>query len=393
MMTVIGNKYINKSNFLILTLVCFFLSEAATTIAFQFKNDFHNYSALVKGVFMIAFVIYSLFRLTEYRKKVLIFSGIISFIFFIGQFAFNKYAIDNHFFKNLIYFSRYIFIFVIGLVFMENNIELSKRFFGVYEKIVVLNSILILIGVVFDISIFQTYSNRFGYSGLFMTPSIVTYFYALALTYFAYQYIYKKEKLMELILVSIICFLTGTKALLFFFGLTILHLIFVKKLYKSRSLYIILLSILLLFYLFRQSINRFLLQKFESLFIVYNEHGLITALTSLRNQNLKEYFFPVISEKWNFLNYLFGGTDFKKYRVEFEIFDVFLFFGIIGTVLYLFYYFKCIMNFKSMVLFGKVQMGFLLLTALLSGNFFNNAPVALYLLVVLSILQYKTVNE
>jgi hypothetical protein len=112
-------------------------------------------------------------------------------------------------------------------------------------------------------------------------------------------------------------------------------------------------------------------------------------LTSMRDMNFKEDFIPLVTEKWNWLNFLFGGTDFEIYRVEFEIFDVFLFFGFVGSALYLWNYFDKIIIFKKLDTFEKLQLFFLLFVALLSGNFFNNAPVSLYLLLVLSFFYSK----
>ena len=166
--------------------------------------------------------------------------------------------------------------------------------------------------------------------------------------------------------------------------LTLAHLFIVKKIYKLK-----------LFYLFASittvvivsNINffiNFLKTKYETLYRVYEKHDLITMLTSYRNLRLKENFIPVITDNWSFTNYLFGGTDFVKYRVEFELFDVFLFWGIIGCLIYFYFYFSKVISFKKIVKFGKIQIVFLLIIAMLSGTFFNNAPVTLYLLVVLS---------
>lgn len=134
-------------------------------------------------------------------------------------------------------------------------------------------------------------------------------------------------------------------------------------------------------------IINFLKNKYDTLYRVYEKHDLITMLTSYRNLKLKENFIPVITDNWSFTNYLFGGTDFVKYRVEFELFDVFLFWGIIGSLIYFYFYFTKVISFKRIVNFGKIQVVFLLIIAMLSGTYFNNAPVALYLLVVLSSLR------
>jgi len=379
-----------KSLQITLVLVLFFLSEAVTKLAYHAGLPFHNYSALVKGIFIVFTVIFAFLNFTKKSKQLLLFLIGMSLFFIVGQYTFNNNQFGIHFFGNLIFFSRYVFVFIISLFFIKGfKAPPDSLFFKVYEKIVLLNSLLIIMGIVFNISLFQTYSFRFGYNGLFMVPSISTFFYALALTYFTNQFLKDKTKLAELILVSIICFLTGTKALMLFFVLTAAHVFIVKKMYKNKWFYIACSGILLVIFLFRKYIFNALSSVFQTIFSVYKEDGLITALTSYRNEKLQDNFVPLIEEKWSWANYLFGGTDFVPYRVEFELFDVFLFFGIIGTIIYLFFYFKHIINFKYLIPFGRLQIVFLLIIAMLSGTFFNNAPIALYLLIVLGSLRLK----
>lgn len=383
----------DKAVQLAFVLALFFLSEAVTTIAYRFKADFYNYSALIKGGFIIVALVYSLYSLNTFRKQLLLFLTGMTFAFFVGQYTFNDLTLGEHILKNTIYFGRYVFVFILVLVFVEKRMLVTnKAVYTVYEKIVVLNSILIVLGLVFDIALFRTYFYRFGYNGLFMAPSISTFFYALALTYFLNHYLLYKKKLAELILVSIVCFLTGTKALVLFFCLSAFYWAWIHQWYLKKWLYVALTLMGILIFVFKKTIYDFLYIGFKGNFELYEQDGLITALTSFRNLKLKENFLPLMEEKWGIWNYIFGGTDFVKYRVEFEVFDVILFFGILGSVVYFFFYFKHIIRFNTFSRFGKVQLLFLLLTALLSGTFFNNAPVALYLLVVLSslqIIQYK----
>jgi len=382
---------VTKQQQLICILVLFFLSEAVTRVAFFHWASFHNYSALIKGVFMLAAIIYSVFNLTTRRKLLLLFMCAVSIIFVIGQFLFNDLTFGDNFYGNLVFLGRYLFVFSICLVYYYEFTPKTKiKLYQVYEAIVMLNCAFILVGVVFDIPLFKTYNNRFGYNGVFMAPSISTFFYALALTYFTHCFITQRKKIIQLIVVSIVCFLVGTKALVLFFLLTAAHVFFCTKMYKNRWFYIISGFLLVLALIFKS----YVISVFSSLFRVplrvYREYDLITALTSYRNWRLRDNFLPVIEEKWGALNYLFGGTDFTLYRVEFEIFDVFLFFGIVGTSLYLWFYFKHIVLFKKLTSFGAVQIIFLFLIALLSGTFFNNAPVALYLLIVLGAIEDRS---
>ena len=382
----ITKLFCKAENLPIIVLILFFLSELSTTIAYDTRMSFYNFSLVVKALF-IAYVALDLLKNIKAHKNIVLFLIGISGVFFIGQLSFNNFTLGPNFLENCIYFGRYIFVFFVMLFLVNNKHSFSPKFYYVYEKIVILNSIIVITTIVFDLPIFKTYYNRFGSSGAFMTPSMITYFNAFALTYFLHKYINNRKNLIELILVSIVCFLTGTKALIFFFLLTLFHFTLLKRLYAKKSFYMFFFGLIVLLILLKDKITEFIFVNFKPLLVVYEERGLISSLTSLRDVNFRNNFFPVISEKWNFYNFLFGGTDFEIYRVEFEIFDVFLFFGIIGMLLYLFFYFKNIMNFNKMKRFGKVQMGILMLTALISGNFLNNAPIVLYLLIILSVLR------
>lgn len=382
----ITQLFCKAENLPVIVLILFFLSELSTTIAYDTRMSFYNFSLVVKALF-IAYVALDLLKNFKTHKNTVLFLIGISGVFFIGQLSFNHFTLGPNFLENCIYFGRYIFVFFVMLFLVNNKHSFSPKFYYVYEKIVILNSIIVITTIVFDLPIFKTYYNRFGSSGAFMTPSMITYFNAFALTYFLHKYINKRKNLIELILVSIVCFLTGTKALIFFFLLTLFHFTLLQRLYAKKSFYMFFFGLIVLLILLKDKITEFIFVNFKPLLVVYEERGLISSLTSLRDVNFRNNFFPVISEKWSLYNFLFGGTDFEIYRVEFEIFDVFLFFGIVGMLLYLFFYFKNIMNFNKMKRFGKVQMGILILTALISGNFLNNAPIAFYLIIVLNKLR------
>src|SRR5699024_5486599 len=109
--------------------------------------------------------------------------------FLIGQLSFNDFTPGENFYQNCIYFGRYLFVFFVFFFLMNKEEKFSSRLFWVFEKLVILNSLLVLIAILFDIQLFKTYYHRFGSSGIFMTPSMITYFNALGLTYFLYQYL------------------------------------------------------------------------------------------------------------------------------------------------------------------------------------------------------------
>ncbi len=367
-------------------LLIFFLSEVMTTIGYKSRWSFYNFSLFAKGLFLLTIGIKIILQGFPSRR-ILWFLAIMGSIFLLGQYSFNDFTFGENFYENSVYFGRYLFVFFVFYFLINKKEQFSPLLFTVYEKLVIINSILVIATIVFDIHLFKTYYHRFGSSGIFMTPSMITYFNALALTYFLNHYLQHRKKLPELILISTVCFLSGTKALLLFVILTIIHVLILQRVYLKKAFYYVLGSLVLFAILLRNAFVEFFAKNFNPLIEAYEQYGLMAALTSLRTENLKEDFLPVIHEKWTFLNYLFGGTDFEKYRVEFEPFDVILFFGIAGALLYFIFYFRKIINFGKLSDFGKIQMTFLLLIVVLSGNFFHNAPIGFYLIIVLAMLQ------
>lgn len=372
-------------------IILFFISEALTKISLYLDHDFHNYSALVKGGFSFLVIIYAFFRITDKRRRILFLMLIMGIMFGLGQYIFNDYSFGPNIFQNTKFFFRYLFVFTILLYFSELPYGYSKGIYlNVFEKIILFNSLLILLGFLFDIQVFKTYKfARFGYSGLFAVPSIATYFYALSLTYFGNKYITHRTHLFVFIFIALVSVLTGTKALFLFLFLTIIHLFIKEKYYNKKGFIIGTPILILILVIFRKEVLLLVQKYYAVLYDVYREHDLVTMLTSYRNLKLQENFLPLIKDKWHFVNYIFGGTDFVKYRIEFELFDLMLFFGIVGSIIYLFFYFTSVVRFGKLASFGRIQMLFFLIIGMLSGTFFHSAPTALYLLVVLSSLTFN----
>ena len=66
---------------------------------------------------------------------------------------------------------------------------------------------------------------------------------------------------------------------------------------------------------------------------IYEKNGLWNAITSFRSY-LLENAIKYCQEKWSFLNYICGGIELKKYKVEFELVDLYLFLGVFGIAYY-----------------------------------------------------------
>jgi len=372
-------------------LILFYLSEFATKLLQKFRFDFINISALVKGVFMIIVMFFFIRTSNSYQRKIVYFITFIVIIFFAGQLSFSNGNLNIHLlFENSIFLGRYLLVFFLVLLF--GNIYgyyLPKSVFKVFEIIIILNCIFILIGFIFEIEIFETYrGERFGYSGVFIVPSMSTFFYALAFTYSIVKWIRNRKSYLLLLVVLISSFLVGTKALWLFMCLTFFNISLHFGLWKKK-IFVAGIAFVSLILIIKNQVILWILEKNLVLNKLYNEDGLMIMLTSYRSSKFKDTFNEVLGEKWGILNYVVGGTNFAQYRFEFDFLDVILFFGLLGAAIYFYYYFTRVIILSKYELTGRNQILILLFIALLSGNFFNNGAVPMYLLIVLNFIQEK----
>lgn len=390
--------FTKSSKSLAALLLIFFAADVLVKLCVYAHLDFHNFGALIRGLFFLLSLVISFLSPSRFRKNILLFIAALTLFFFVGQYTFTPNGFEDHLFKNFIFHSRYLFIFSI-LLFYDGlqNLPINKRVKKTFEWIIVINTTAIFGGFLLDIDMLSSYQgDRFGFDGFFIVPSIATFFYAISLSYLAFNF--KKNNLYKLFFAAVLiaCLLVGTKALLLFAAATVVHLFLRHRVYLHKKFYMLLAASVALLVLFREPLQVFLKKTFAVLLNVYQESGFITMITSYRNINLQTDFFDMAEAHWGFINYLVGGTNFTKYRVEFDFIDVLLFFGIVGGGLYLVSYFRYIIRFSELRRFGKIQIGFLLGIGFLSGTFFNNAPVAIYILVlvaVLSVKDNKTLNS
>jgi len=114
---------------------------------------------------------------------------------------------------------------------------------------------------------------------------------------------------------------------------------------------------------------------------IRSSQGIISAILSYRDQLFIERTLPFIEQNWSFTNYLFGGASDFETRPQLEFFDLFYFWGIIGSVIYLLLYYH---SFKPLKLPKQEEWFFfisLIIIMFLAGNFFYNASIPIYLLI------------
>ena len=355
-------------------LIGFFITEAFNKV-FKYESSYFLLAPILKAITLV----YAFIQLLKYPQKVkqvLILLG----IFIAGQ----LFLVENFDKTVLINISKYLFLIVLIIYVNKNrpSKEALKKLFLTFEYIMVINSVLIIVGLLFNIFYFKTYPGaRAGYNGLLITSATSTYVYSIALFYFYLKYKNKFIFKLKPLLIIVSSFIIGTKgAIIALVGVLFLYVFQQKKRsHKILAIILILISSSIGFY--------FILIKTNLLTKIYYKYDILTAFLSYRNKLLMEKMLPFIQEHWNIGNYLFGGINAVSTRSQMGFFDMFYFFGIVGSIYYTYVLVKNYITFR----WNKVNGLFLILITLLivlSGNFFLNASVVIYILILRESMLY-----
>ncbi|GAB1857451.1 hypothetical protein MHTCC0001_22870 [Flavobacteriaceae bacterium MHTCC 0001] len=253
-----------------------------------------------------------------------------------------------------------------------------------------INSIIILISLVFEIELFRSYeySERFGFSGFFSKPNEAGFMYMIIIicNYYLWRENNKKVYLNKAVLFTIFSVFIGTKAVLLFIGLLLTkHVLFINKYQKIYRVVFVALGVLV--YWFRENIifSVFNLSPFWKK--IYESNGLLYALSSKRTA-LFDTAMGYIVSNWDWLNYLFGGIVLKEYKTEFELVDLYLFLGTFGVTFYL--YLLSFHFLKSENVYKKGLIIIVFITSFFSGGLFLNVTAVIIFYIVVN---YIMVNQ
>ncbi len=371
-------------------ILLLFLFEAITTFVISF-SDYE--SIRLVGFYKIFFLFIISLRVSllkiEKRKTTLLFCLII--IYSINQFLLQSFDYTNllvSFTKGALYYLiRYIYIFVFIVAFLSYKIkdEIIQKSIKWIELFLFVNSILIVLGAIFDIDFFKSYPKgiRLGYDGLFNKVNEVSYLYCIYISHIYYRYIRKEKGIYFLFFIILSSFFIGTKAVLLFLGLLFsYHILFYAK-YKKvyRFIYIPLFTA---FIWFIKPIVRIFFQSSSQWGDLLDKHGVLTVLTSTRDLLFYKGL-DYINNTWSFLNYFFGGPhytiDFNNTEIGF--FDLFIFFGALGTLIYAILFYKCFIKNRHPLII--VLVFFILIVGLLAGGLFLSVSSLVYMY----LLSYK----
>lgn len=352
------------------------------------SHDIANLTYYRYGIiFKILLIISAYFFYNKYKVdyKFLLPIVLLSIAFIISQLTF--YSTLNQ--ANILFNGHYFLngVFALLFVFLFNKTMVSsvlKYQVKVFIWFMALNSVTILIGYFLNLNVFKSYffgGTRFGFQGLLLYHSEAGYLYFIAICVAYYLYLKKKDMVMASVLVLlVVCsFLIGTKKASL---LTLIFLLYFFidniKLLKQKITYYFLAGSLLMIFLFRHVIQDVFTKQFSLFNRVYLEEGFFTSFTSYRNVLLQNYFVPYIEENWGVLNYIFGGPKFANSRVELELFDLMLFFGLTGVVAY-------VLFFKNLCTSSAKYSNFIIFSLIFASLFSGNLLTSVNTIVIMFI--------
>lgn len=292
--------------------------------------------------------------------------------------------------ENINIFNKYMFVFIVYFALYRYQYfgDQFKRLMKILEFLFVSNSFLVIIGFLFNIELFSTYikdnifTYRFGYSGLIPAQNEATMFLFIGICYFYYKYFVLKEihGKWKFYLILVSALLLGTKGIYIFLLLFFLYYALVNTTPRQRVTAVIIALFV--------SCGIFILlqtdwMKFYMHYFAWNleEKGLLSTLLSGRNSFVEYKFFEILSY-WTPVNFFIGGQDQTRYLIEMDIFDAFLFFGLVGMMILIALYFKTLFRFRLKNLFLLFFVFSFFLIAFFAGHFFTSALNALYLCLV-----------
>lgn len=365
---------------LTILLVLFYLSESLNKYYIFVYGEETFVARIIKAALL--FICLTQLILNKGNKQNLGLIASLIIIFVIGQLSL------NHSFDNLVVLNFVKYLFPLVLFAYFNETKQSKKavslLINVFEKIIFLNSTLILIGFFGNVYFFETYKgSRFGFNGFLVSSATSTYFYITVLFHYFIRYKTRIFYDVKRLIIFLSILLVGTKSLYIFL---ILFFFIYVSIYAERRIKTFIL-LLLLFLLI--TTGYYFIFEAEIFNKISEEKGILASFTSLRSVILNEKMIPFIDQNWSLKNYLFGGINDISTRPQMALFDLFYFFGAIGTLVYLLSYYKNYFNFNS----SKITIIFFVIIFLISfmaGNFFINATTAIYLLILReSIIKYS----
>jgi hypothetical protein len=303
---------------------------------YLYKVDLILPALTILKVFLFLFYLMILILNFKKRRKIFVYTAFLLLVFIVANFKWdlNVISIWNSYKStssmNFFYFVKYLYPFFFIGVFslIKDKQEAISRYFEIIETALIINIIFVVFGFLFSIDFFQSYmrSSRFGYSGLLE----FVFFQDLLIIVISRRLFLDKIDL-KFVMFSIASLFIGTKAIILFFVLLIFYYLYEKGKIKLLVLYS---GLLISTLVFIKPIVNFFAMLFPFWQPLLAKYGYLTLLTSTRDWKIQKTL-EHVEVNSSLKNLFVGIEEFSKYVVEMDFIDLFLFFGIIGGVIYL----------------------------------------------------------
>lgn len=276
-----------------------------------------------------------LYRFLE--KKVFLFWLIIIIISLVHELNFAIRNSDYNLFYSLTNSQGYFYLkFTLPLLFfgvwpaLKGNLLYGVKLLDMIAVLLKINACFIIIGALMNLSIMESYplSGRWGYSGLFYHKSLNNILYGI----FLIRHWGSKERSFittTLYITSLL--LLGQKAALMY-----LFLFFVLVVIQNRNLRLLLFGVCGLGLSLAPYWIPFVVKYNPFWLNVYEKHGSLGLILSLRNENVNKVFEG--AGNLDFFSLIFGGISRYPTVIEMFPFDMFIYFGGVGILLCLMFY-------------------------------------------------------
>jgi hypothetical protein len=363
-------------------LYVFFISDATNKMLLYFQYDINRVAIVFRAIYEIIFIALILIYLNKARLTFIKVFFSLFVLFFLGQVMFSsRFNVEYNYIENVLIFNKYFFVFII--YYAIHKLQYSYRLIeniSLLERIFIFNSICVVVGVLFSVELFRTYidqSYRYGYSGFIPAQNEATLFFIIGISYFYYKKYVLDLKSKGFWWVVSSALLVGTKGIYFFIILLIIYHFLSNSGVKTKLLSAIFLAVASLAFSFFLKTET--AQTLLGYFIVKAEQGGITdMLLSGRLASLIDKS-QIIIGNWNIFNYLFGGQDQNRFAVEMDFLDLFFFFGVVGSIIYLTLYFYTLFKLQRNNTFQFFFIFSFFVLAFFGGHFFFSTTNALYL--------------
>ena len=171
-------------------------------------SDFNRIALIYRSFLFGLLFVMLIYQFNRDKLSVLCAYLILLSFFWVGNVnLIHNLSTDISLFEQFIYFNKYFYaIFAFSAFYSLRKYKISFRLAEKYFKVIVIvNSILVFAGIVWEIELFATvveaFEFRFGYSGLIIAGNEASIFYVIAISFFYHKvYIEKSDDKINYIL-------------------------------------------------------------------------------------------------------------------------------------------------------------------------------------------------